>query len=61
MEPFTRGWHIYDVPVHSGSGHTIYTRYVDILAYIAIYLSIGLLAFGAVSRIIRWRKERQNG
>lgn len=58
MDPFTRGWHIYDVPVYTEKEHTIYTRYVDILAIVTIYLSIGLLVFGAALRIVRWRKER---
>jgi apolipoprotein N-acyltransferase len=58
MEPFKRGWKIYDVPVYTEQEHTIYTRHVDILAFLAIYSSIGLLAMGAVLRIIRWRRER---
>ena len=57
MEPFTRGWHIYDVPVFTEQEHTLYTRHVDILAFVAIYLSIGLLTIGAITRVVRWKKE----
>ncbi len=58
MEPFTRGWHIYDVPVYTDDDYTIYTRYVDYLAQAAVFASVGLLLLGAVLRIVRWRKER---
>lgn len=58
MEPFTRGWHIYDVPVFTEGNDTFYTRNVDILATIAIYASIGLLALGLILRISRMKRNR---
>jgi apolipoprotein N-acyltransferase len=58
MEPFTRGWHIYDVRVYDSDEFTFYTRYVDILAYITIVASAILLLFGFGRHLVRWRKER---
>jgi len=40
MEPFTKGWNIYDVPVYSGDANTLYTTYVDILAQVSVYISL---------------------
>jgi apolipoprotein N-acyltransferase len=60
MEPFTKGWHIYDVPVYSNSEHTFYTRYVDIIAIATVYISLALLGFGAVLRILRWKKDHSH-
>ncbi|NCC63561.1 MAG: apolipoprotein N-acyltransferase [Spirochaetia bacterium] len=56
MEPFKVGWHIYDVPVYSGEtfGTTIYTRHVNWFAYLNIYLSVILLAGGALYQLYRF-------
>lgn len=50
MEPFTRGYKIYNVPVYTGQKHTLYTRFEDILAIATIYLSIVLLIIGAIKQ-----------
>lgn len=62
MEPFTVGYHIYDVPVFSGESHgnTIYTRYVNWFAYLTVYLSAILLAGGMLYHLYRYfTKDRQ--
>ncbi len=62
MEPFTVGYHIYDVPVFSGESHgnTVYTRYVNWFAYLTVYLSAILLAGGMLYRLYRYfTKDRQ--
>jgi apolipoprotein N-acyltransferase len=62
MEPFTVGYHIYDVPVFSGEthGYTIYTRYVNWFAHLTVYLSAILLAGGVLYRLYRYfTKNRQ--
>jgi apolipoprotein N-acyltransferase len=58
MEPFTKGWHIYDVPVFTNDNDTLYTRKDDWMGVWMIYLSAGLLAIGAVSAVVSWRKKR---
>ena len=58
MEPFTKGWHIYDVPVFTNEKDTLYTLKDDWMAFLMIYLSFGLLAFGAVRRVVDWKKKR---
>lgn len=40
MEPFTKGWNIYDVPVFSDQPNTLYTLHDDILATVSIIISI---------------------
>lgn len=57
MEPFTKGWKIYDVPVYVHHPDTIYTRHEDFLAIGAIYLSFALLATGAILRILRGKRK----
>lgn len=52
MEPFTKGWKIYDVPVFTNEQDTLYTRHDDYLAFAMIYLSFGLLGFGAVRALV---------
>lgn len=61
MEPFTRGWKIYEVPTFTSNKHTIYTRYEDILAFVAVYLSVALFLFGAVKQIIHTIGKRRRG
>lgn len=58
MEPFTRGWKIYDVPVFTEGPDTLYTRHEDILAIGTIYVSIGLLLLGALLRIFEWKRNQ---
>jgi apolipoprotein N-acyltransferase len=58
MEPFTKGWHIYDVPVFTNEKDTLYTLKDDWMAFLMIYLSCGLLVFGAVRRVVDWKKKR---
>ncbi|MBN2859079.1 MAG: apolipoprotein N-acyltransferase, partial [Sphaerochaetaceae bacterium] len=52
MEPFTKGWNIYEVPVYESGDDTLYTLYDDILAKGAVLLSAVLLLALALSRII---------
>ena len=58
MEPFTKGWHIYDVPVYTSGTDTLYTKHADTGAQYVVYLSIALLLLGAILRIIDWKRER---
>ena len=58
MEPFTKGWRIYDVPVFTNEKDTLYTLKDDWMAFLMIYLSFGLLVFGAVRRVVDWKKKR---
>lgn len=48
MEPFKMYWHIYEVPVFTSDEHTIYTENGDYLAFIFVWLSYAILAFGLV-------------
>lgn len=61
MEPFTKGWHIYDVPVYTERELTLYAGHDDAIAEAIVYVAVGLLVFGAVRRVIRRRKERAGG
>lgn len=58
MEPFTRGWNIYDVPVYVEGSDTWYTMHEDILAIGTVYLSIALLILGALLKILSWKRNR---
>lgn len=60
MQPFTVGWHIYDVPVFSGEtrGTTFYTRHIDWFAFLCIYLSFLLLAGGSAYQLYRVVSKR---
>ncbi len=60
MEPFTKGWKIYDVPVYEGEGDTFYTLHDDIIARGAVILSILLLAGLAVQRCIHVCKRKHD-
>lgn len=59
MEPFTKGWHIYDVPVYDGNKPTFYSKYDDVFAKASIPISFGLLIIGAVMQILHWRKIKR--
>ena len=56
MDPFTREWKIYDVPVYTSDKFTIYTNSVDILAKVAVYLSLALLAGGGIVQIVKLKR-----
>lgn len=51
MEPFKMYWHIYDVPVYTSNPHTFYTEHGDLAAYIFVWASYALLAFGLVKTL----------
>lgn len=57
MEPFTKGWKIYDVPVFTEGPDTWYTLHEDILAIGTVYLSFALLFLGAFLRILTWKRN----
>jgi apolipoprotein N-acyltransferase len=57
MDPFTREWKIYDVPVYTSDKFTIYTNSVDILAKVAVYLSLALLAGGGIVQIVKLKRK----
>jgi apolipoprotein N-acyltransferase len=61
MEPFSVGWHIYDVPVfsHETHGFSLYTRYEDWFAILTIYLSVILLGGAALYAGYRFAKDRK--
>ncbi len=52
MEPFSMGYHIYEVPVYSQekNSNTFYVKHIDLFAYIAIYTSIIVLSLGLIYR-----------
>jgi len=58
MEPFTKGWHIYDVPVYTGGSDTIYTKHDDAGVQVISYIVAALLLIGAVVQFVNWKKER---
>jgi len=58
MEPFTKGWKIYDVPVYTSNKATFYTQKDDILAQITIYFSIASLIVGAFLQIIKLKRKQ---
>ena len=47
MEPFTMGYHIYDVPIytHENNANTFYVEHIDLFVHIFIGLSIASLVF----------------
>ena len=58
MEPFTKGWHIYDVPVYTGDSDTLYTKHADAGAKVVVYLVAALLLIGAVMQFVNRKRER---
>lgn len=60
MEPFAMGWNLYEVPIYADNPVTFYSSHIDLFAHIAVYISYAVLAIGAVLRIIRALKERNN-
>ncbi|MFA7670799.1 MAG: apolipoprotein N-acyltransferase [Sphaerochaetaceae bacterium] len=57
MEPFTKEWKIYDVPVYTSNKKTIYTKHTDFLAKGAVYISVLALAMGLLLQIIKPRRK----
>ena len=57
MDPFTKGWNIYDVPVFSDRPITFYTAYDDILAKGSIVLSIVWLISLIGYTLLKRKKE----
>lgn len=62
MEPFKRYYYIWDVPIYSGSeyGSTIYTKIGDTPVRIVSYLTLALLACGAVMTCVKKFKKNDN-
>lgn len=59
MEPFTMGWHVYEVPVGQKEGKTFYTCHPDLFAYLAIIAFLVLIAWdsrAAAAESVRRRK-----
>ena len=61
MRPFWMGYHIYDVPVYEGGENTFYVRHIDLFADVAVYVSIAVLAIGAVMKVTETLKGRRKG
>ncbi|MCK9287273.1 MAG: apolipoprotein N-acyltransferase [Sphaerochaetaceae bacterium] len=60
MEPFTKGFYIYDVPVYTSEDHTLYTTHDDWLAFMMIYISLGVLAIGSIkTAVVKIMEVRQ--
>lgn len=58
MEPFTKGWKIYDVPVFTSNDDTLYTQYDDAVAVAFVAAAVTLLVFGGIIRLIRELRKR---
>lgn len=63
MEPFTMGYHVYDVPVYSQKNYenTFYVNHIDLFAYIFIWISMISIAYFVVKSaavVIRKRKQK---
>jgi hypothetical protein len=61
MEPFTKGWHIYDVPVYTSGKETPYTTHDDLGVQIVVYITYALLALGAVMQIVKVVRRKRGG
>ncbi len=61
MEPFTMGWHIYDVPVYSQANNenTFYVNHIDLFAYIFIYISIASVAYFVIKEVVLAVRSRK--
>jgi apolipoprotein N-acyltransferase len=55
MEPFTKGWRLYEVPLGQKQGMTFYTRFPDLFAYLAMAGSVVLL----FSAIVHYRQDKR--
>ena len=64
MEPFTMGWHVYEVPIYSQENYenTFYVNHIDLFAHIAVAVSIASVALFIVKETvsaIKRRKEKE--
>ena len=61
MEPFTIGWHLYEVPVYTHENYqdTFFVRHYDLFAFSAIYTSCALLIFGAILKVVRTIRKKK--
>lgn len=64
MEPFTMGYHVYEVPVYSQENYsnTFYVNHIDLFAYIAIAVSSIAVVYAAgkgVVGILKKKKENE--
>ena len=65
MEPFTMGYHIYDVPVYKSENNpnTFYVEHIDLFVHIFIWISVASLVFFVVKKgyEVYWVvKEKKN-
>jgi apolipoprotein N-acyltransferase len=58
MEPFTKGWRLYEVPLGQKQGMTFYTRFPDLFASLAMVVSVVLLLSAIVHRRQDKRRSR---
>jgi len=58
MEPFTKGWHIYDVPVFTAQKDTPYTRWDDWLGIGMVPIAGAWLVLGVIRQVIAWKKKK---
>jgi apolipoprotein N-acyltransferase len=58
MEPFTKGWHIYDVPVFTAQNDTPYTRWDDWLGIGMVPVAGAWLVLGVIRQVIAWKKKK---
>ena len=61
MEPFTMGYHVYEVPIFSQENYenTFYVNHIDLFAYIFIWISIVSIAYFAVRNVVLIIKKRK--
>ncbi len=61
MEPFTMGYHIYDVPVYSSESYsnTFYVDHIDLFAKIFIGISIATVALSAAKGVVYVIKKKK--
>ncbi|MGM0431506.1 MAG: apolipoprotein N-acyltransferase [Spirochaetota bacterium] len=59
MEPFVSGWINTEVPIYTYKD-TVYTRFVDWFAYLALGLSVLLLAGGSLRAVVTILRERSS-
>lgn len=61
MQPFTMGYHIYDVPVfnHENNNNTFYTNHIDLFVFVFIVISTIALLYWALIKIYGLIKKRK--
>lgn len=65
MEPFTMGYHIYDVPIYKSENNpnTFYVEHIDLFVHIFIWISVASLVFFVVKKgyeVYLTVKEKKN-